>query len=348
MWKILAVYNPQNDRFWFTKQRVYFLRGGRTPLFLFWTVLSLRAFDCVCYALSIWVFWFFFWFLFCSLSSFFLVLFGGCCFVCTFAVHIWRVGTGSLAVYRHEVGYHWPHFFLFQNLFVFEIIIRKTTGFGFSKRWVSFHKTTRIFFEGGGHTPLFLFCALSRIRSLNSLRVLSRFFCSFWVGASVFHSFLLPFFLFSLFFVVGLYFFLILFGGFEFVRTFAAKNDGTITCRLERVQASVVTAFFFCYINFMLFSVCHFAFELYFYTVPRCFVNGEITWRHGGCLMGLNRAWTGFVQWLFNGCSMVVTICCGRWCRRRAWMRLRFLFHLPWVLAGWVWLFLWRLLRTSE
>ena len=93
-----------------------------------------------------------------------------------------------------------------------------------------------------------------------------------------------------------------MFGGFEFVRTFAAKNDGTITCRLERVQASVVTAFFFCYINFMLFSVCHFAFELYFYTVPRCFVNGEITWRHGGCLMGLNRAWTGFVQWLFNGC----------------------------------------------
>ena len=102
--------------------------------------------------------------------------------------------------------------------------------------------------------------------------------------------------------MVGLYFFLILFGGFEFVRTFAAKNDGTITCRLERVQASVVTAFFFCYINFMLFSVCHFAFELYFYTVPRCFVNGEITWRHEGCLMGLNRAWTGFVQWLFNGC----------------------------------------------
>ena len=102
--------------------------------------------------------------------------------------------------------------------------------------------------------------------------------------------------------MVGLYFFLILFGGFEFVRTFAAKNDGTITCRLERVQASVVTAFFFCYINFMLFSVCHFAFELYFHTVPRCFVNGEITWRHGGCLMGLNRAWTGFVQWLFNGC----------------------------------------------
>ena len=87
-------------------------------------------------------------------------------------------------------------------------------------------------------------------------------------------------------------FFLILFGGFDFVRTFAAKNDGTITCRLERVQASVVTAFFFLLYKLHVinnFSVCHFAFELYFYTVPRCFVNGEITWRHGGCLMGLNR-----------------------------------------------------------
>ena len=34
-------------------------------------------------------------------------------------------------------------------------IIPKTTGFGFSKRWVSFHKTTRIFFEGFP-SPLFL------------------------------------------------------------------------------------------------------------------------------------------------------------------------------------------------
>ena len=76
-------------------------------------------------------------------------------------------------------------------------------------------------------------------------------------------------------------FFLILFGCFDFVRTFAAKNDGTITCRLERVQASVVTAFFFLLYKLHVinnFSVCHFAFELYFYTVPRCFVNGEITW----------------------------------------------------------------------
>ena len=33
-------------------------------------------------------------------------------------------------------------------------IIHKTTGLGFSKRWVSFHKTTRIFFEGFSH-PFF-------------------------------------------------------------------------------------------------------------------------------------------------------------------------------------------------
>ena len=30
-------------------------------------------------------------------------------------------------------------------------IIPKTTGFGFSKQWVSFHETTRIFFEGFSH-----------------------------------------------------------------------------------------------------------------------------------------------------------------------------------------------------
>ena len=34
-------------------------------------------------------------------------------------------------------------------------IIRKTIGFGFSKRWVPFHKTTRIFFEGFSYTSFF-------------------------------------------------------------------------------------------------------------------------------------------------------------------------------------------------
>ena len=74
-------------------------------------------------------------------------------------------------------------------------IIPKTTGFGLSKRRVSFHKTTRIFFEGFSR-PFFLFRALSRLRVLSSLwfvlrrrfvrsesvllfRALSRRFCSF-------------------------------------------------------------------------------------------------------------------------------------------------------------------------
>ena len=34
-------------------------------------------------------------------------------------------------------------------------IIRKTMGLVFSKRWVSFHKTTRIFFEGFSHPSFF-------------------------------------------------------------------------------------------------------------------------------------------------------------------------------------------------
>ena len=83
---------------------------------------------------------------------------------------------------------------LFAWLFLFVLflhlgyIIPKTTGGGFSKRWVSFHETTRILFEGFS-SPLCLFWVLSR------LRVLSWRFCSFWVGAfvcfaSVFRSFL--------------------------------------------------------------------------------------------------------------------------------------------------------------
>ena len=30
----MAVYNPQNDGFWFTKQRVYFLRGAHPSFFV--------------------------------------------------------------------------------------------------------------------------------------------------------------------------------------------------------------------------------------------------------------------------------------------------------------------------
>ena len=123
-------------------------------------------------------------------------------------------------------------------------IIHKTTGLVFSKRWDSFHKTTRIFFEGFSH----------------------------------------PF--------------------------FAPRSESVLLFVLSR---------------------------------------------RGGCLMGLNRVWTGFeqglngfcsmlVQWLFNACSMavqwlfngwrkVVTMRCVLRFLLRAWMRtlLLFMFRLPWV-----------------
>ena len=142
-------------------------------------------------------------------------------------------------------------------------IIHKTTGLGFSKRWVSFHKTTRIFFEGFSH----------------------------------------PF--------------------------FAPRSESVLLFVLSR---------------------------------------------RGGCLMGLNRVWTGFervwtgfaqclfngcsmlVQWLFNACSMAVQWLFNGWRKvvsmrcilrflLRAWMRTRllFMFHLPWVFVFW-WLrieFIW-------
>ena len=95
-------------------------------------------------------------------------------------------------------------------------------GFHFTKR--------RVYFLRGFHTPLFF--ALGSDSAPGSefalgfgsafLFVLSRCFIRF---ASVFRSFLLPFCLFFHFFVVGLHFFLILFGGFDFVRTFAARNS---------------------------------------------------------------------------------------------------------------------------
>ena len=98
-------------------------------------------------------------------------------------------------------------------------------GLGFSKRWVSFHKTTRIFFEGFS-SPLFLFWVLSPLWVLSpkftlaSLWVLSRRFCSF---RFCFSLVLVAFSLVSpLFLWLNSTFFLILFGGFDLVRTFAA------------------------------------------------------------------------------------------------------------------------------
>ena len=84
-------------------------------------------------------------------------------------------------------------------------IIRKTMGFGFSKRWVSFHKTTRIFFEGFSHPSFFV---------LNST-FFPRFHLFRAFGLGVLILFLIPF-LFA--------FFLVLFGGCCFVCTFAANK----------------------------------------------------------------------------------------------------------------------------
>ena len=65
-------------------------------------------------------------------------------------------------------------------------IILKTTGFVFLKRWVSFRKTTRIFFEGFSHTSFFALGSDSAPGSEFALGfgaaflfVLSRRFCSF-------------------------------------------------------------------------------------------------------------------------------------------------------------------------
>ena len=124
-------------------------------------------------------------------------------------------------------------------------MVFQNDGFHFTKR--------RVYFLRGFHTPLFF--ALGSDSAPGSefalgfesvlLFVLSRCFCSFrFCFSLVFAAFSLIS-SFSLHFFCVDSFFLILFGGFDFVRTFAAKNDGTITCRLERVQASVVTAFFF-------------------------------------------------------------------------------------------------------
>ena len=131
----------QNDGIIYTKRHVCFLRGF-IPFFLYSTFFPLfclfRDFVCGCFlgVLTLFLFDLFF----------FVILFGGCCFVCTFA---YKKGLGGPVTRRLETvqasaGY--------QDL---SFIIPKMTGFGFSKRWVSFHKTTRIFFEGFSHPSFF-------------------------------------------------------------------------------------------------------------------------------------------------------------------------------------------------
>ena len=86
-------------------------------------------------------------------------------------------------------------------------------GFHFTKR--------RVYFLRGFHTPLFFALGSEFALGFGSafLFVLSRCFVRF---ASVFRSFLLLFCLFFHFLWLNSTFFLILFGGFDFVRTFAA------------------------------------------------------------------------------------------------------------------------------
>ena len=132
-------YNPQNDGVGFSKRWDYLHKT--TPIFFegfhtlfFYTVLSFRSF--VCFAISFVAVFLGVLTLFLFDFFFFVILFGSCCFVCTFA---YKKGLGGPVTRRLETvqasaGY--------QDL---SFIIPKTTGFGFSKRWVSFHKTTRIF-----------------------------------------------------------------------------------------------------------------------------------------------------------------------------------------------------------
>ena len=90
-------------------------------------------------------------------------------------------------------------------------LVFQNDGFHFTKQ--------HVYFLRGGHTPL------SSLRALSSLWFLSR---RFFVLSSRFCSFrfcfslaLVAFSLFLHFFVVELCYFLVLFGGFDFVRTFA-------------------------------------------------------------------------------------------------------------------------------
>ena len=99
-------------------------------------------------------------------------------------------------------------------------LVFQNDGFHFTKR--------RVYFLRGFHTPLFF--ALGSDSAPGSefalgfgsafLFVLSRCFVRF---ASVLHSFLLLFCLFFHFLWLNSTFFLILFGGFDFVRIFAVR-----------------------------------------------------------------------------------------------------------------------------
>ena len=141
-------YNPQNDGVGFSKRWGYLHKTTRIFFEGFHTLFSIQYFLSALLFVSRFRLW-----LFCGCSDsilfdffFFVILFGGCCFVCTFAYQKGLGGpvTRRLETVQASAGY--------QDL---SFIIPKTKGFGFSKRWVSFHKTTPILFEGFSHPSFF-------------------------------------------------------------------------------------------------------------------------------------------------------------------------------------------------
>ena len=95
-------------------------------------------------------------------------------------------------------------------------VIPKTTGFGFSKRWVSFHKTTPILFEGFSHPFFFALGSESAPGSESAL---------LFVSLLCFARSCCFFACFSTFWWLDSTFFLIMFGGGCFVCIFAVENE---------------------------------------------------------------------------------------------------------------------------
>ena len=145
-------------------------------------------------------------------------------------------------------------------------IIPKTTGFGLSKRRVSFHKTTRIFFEGFSHPSFFVPGSESAPGSEFALVRSETAFCSFWVGAFVpgsepallFVSLLFfarscsLFACFSTFLVVELYFFLDFVWWFWSCAYFCGAIDGLTLRDPLSLQSGYLPGFFYLYYFFTL------------------------------------------------------------------------------------------------
>ena len=159
-------------------------------------------------------------------------------------------------------------------------------GLSFSKRWVSFHKTTRIFFEGFSHPSFFR----SGFRLCSGFWVRS----GFWVGVfvrseSVFCSFrfcftlvLAAFLLVFPLFVVKLYFFLDFVWWFWFCAYFCRAH---LMCR-DRVFGRVpprgrlsLASFFYLFQNLFVFEIEEYPFIKFPANFCQRFVIGNVMWR---------------------------------------------------------------------